>query len=1250
MKYFLYCFVICLSAFAQTQFLKGKFPLDNDLDYQSYDLTICDLDGDGDLDVLVARISDFVMDEMEGGFRWFENFNNDYFELRYIDTTIEFTTSLTYGDADGDGDIDLFGSAQYLSEVYLYENDGNENFTKHIIDSTALFELEALDLDQDGDMDLLGRPVNYYDSTAIYWYENNGNQIYAKNFVDSVFRPSDMECVDLDGDGNLDIVISSSYAGAFQWYKNDGNQNFVPTNVVDSTYEITGISISDLDQDGDQDIVVASYPDNDIVWYENDGNENFNLNAIPQTDNAHSVQAVDMEGDGDVDIVATYELSIKWYENNGTQNFTEQFVGKCSSNAYSYIGYFMRGIPPYIVDYDGDGDMDIFALDRVGYSVKLFKNYGNNNFGVQLVYGQDFGLNFQFMDFDSDGDLDILATSNNGILWMEKFENNQYAYHVMQDGNYFYSVMDMDGDNDLDFVYSKYSYLMWAENINNEFYDNHVIAYNYDANAGKPYLKDLDLDGDIDIVCLSVYGPGISWYENFGSQGFTGSQIMNGTVNSFLVEDLDQDGDFDIVACRGSSGDDVFWYQNDGSANFTYLAINDSVEDPAELMILDMDADGDFDILSMEDGADEIIYLKNDGTENFTRMVISEDTYNIKTFIAADFDQNNSIDILLLEKDYGNPENQKLILLTNDGNQNFTTHIVWDSVVYANNSKLMATDIDLDSDLDVFMYGNILTARNAHLFENTEINDFLHLQIHPFIDPNTNGILDSTEYSFQTGNMTVFPEADYQFLNGDNIELYLSTGQDYELILNLDNTLWEGTDSLSRNFLTVDSALYVDTNLFIGVNAINEYLYSTDIAGAWPRCGQTIRHTLTVQNLGTESDMVYLDYELPADIQYVSSDPVPAQINGQMLSYELEDILTAQIQQVKLNVTLPIEIDTIDYHLELRVDTGQMAVLASASFTEIIRCSFDPNDKQVFPNYGEEGYILAGEELEYLIRFQNTGNDTAFLVVVQDDLDSKLDIQSFTLISNSHPVSVKQDFENHRLEFRFEDINLMDTVTNEEESHGFVKFRINVLDSLSVGEQIENTAHIYFDQNNPIITNTTLNELYECDLLGANIDISDTVFYTGWNHLNISLEDEYVESASWKIDGTEMSSSIYGFSPVFTTAGVQSLDLHLENAFCEKDTTLFFTVVDNIGLTDNSFGESIHIYPNPNNGLFKLVLEKEHNNVQLTIITLLGQVIKTENYESLESTDIILDQAPGIYLLKIQNEVGKSAVFRIVKE
>ncbi len=132
--------------------------------------------------------------------------------------------------------------------------------------------------------------------------------------------------------------------------------------------------------------------------------------------------------------------------------------------------------------------------------------------------------------------------------------------------------------------------------------------------------------------------------------------------------------------------------------------------------------------------------------------------------------------------------------------------------------------------------------------------------------------------------------------------------------------------------------------------------------------------------------------------------------------------------------------------------------------------SYDPNDKTgLTQGDGEFNYIDAGDELEYMIRFQNTGTDTAFTVRIEDELSAQFDINSIRPKMSSHDYSMS--VEDGKLTFLFEDIKLVDSFANEPESHGFVTFAITLREELEPGEDIFNDAAIYFDGNDPIITN-----------------------------------------------------------------------------------------------------------------------------------------------------------------------------------
>jgi uncharacterized repeat protein (TIGR01451 family) len=141
--------------------------------------------------------------------------------------------------------------------------------------------------------------------------------------------------------------------------------------------------------------------------------------------------------------------------------------------------------------------------------------------------------------------------------------------------------------------------------------------------------------------------------------------------------------------------------------------------------------------------------------------------------------------------------------------------------------------------------------------------------------------------------------------------------------------------------------------------------------------------------------------------------------------------------------------------------------------------SYDPNDKRGFPvGYGSDHYVKPGTDIEYTIRFQNTGTDTAFHVIILDTLDAHLDPATVQPGAGSHPYTMKIRGDGI-LVFDFPNVMLPDSNINEPASHGFVKFRVSARKNTPLGTKVFNKAAIYFDFNDPIFTNTTQHKIGE---------------------------------------------------------------------------------------------------------------------------------------------------------------------------
>lgn len=240
------------------------------------------------------------------------------------------------------------------------------------------------------------------------------------------------------------------------------------------------------------------------------------------------------------------------------------------------------------------------------------------------------------------------------------------------------------------------------------------------------------------------------------------------------------------------------------------------------------------------------------------------------------------------------------------------------------------------------------------------------------------------------------------------------------------------------------------------------------------RPGFTTQVCLNYFNHGTETYSDTLKLYLPEDLELFSTT-VPASFQeGDTLMWLLDSIPRFEGRRIKLSLGVPadagigslIQIFTyIPYHNDIKPENN------SSLLHQTVVGSFDPNDKQVFPgNYTIEDY-LAKAPLDYMVRFQNTGTYYASFVRIEDTLSQRLDLSSLKVVSGSHPFTYEMQ-NGRRLVVYFDNIYLPDSLTNETESHGYIKFSILPGPGLQAGDTISNRAGIYFDFNEPIYTGT----------------------------------------------------------------------------------------------------------------------------------------------------------------------------------
>lgn len=517
--------------------------------------------------------------------------------------------------------------------------------------------------------------------------------------------------VDLDNDGDFDIVFKSDYS-YLKIFINDGTGNFSEGGALYADY--TGYygtytsaigngnpSFADLDGDGDMDLVVASnYSYGSTRFYLNNGNGNGALPTFtiqdgpwngtvgnpfysigPSQNNIISQHHffIDYDTDGDLDLFisgtgsTTADEQLIYYENTGSSFFVETAIPNLPPLFSSDYG---NSLSVMVTDADQDGNLDLIVGGPAG-DIIFFKGTGSdfikqtgpwnpvaksgNPFdGIELVNGP---LWPALIDFDSDGDLDIIAGYNpqflsrveplalienegNGVFERKTFLDNPLGGASTGSlGTVFFVDVDADGEIDA-LLGGKYgSALAFYKNTANTFSNASIgspfenILSTFDTFEGAiPVYVDIDDDGDLDLITGSYYGritlflndngvlvrqvmdssnplSAIGSYSNYDSYSGNYYSVSVGGVSFLDMVDIDNDGDLDLFINSGSGK--INFFKNTGDKqNPFFEAPLDPTENPLDKShiaqfasgyfgnfndvsprFVDIDHDGDFDLL-----------------------------------------------------------------------------------------------------------------------------------------------------------------------------------------------------------------------------------------------------------------------------------------------------------------------------------------------------------------------------------------------------------------------------------------------------------------------------------------------------------------------------------------------------------------------------------------------------------------------------------------------------------------------------
>ncbi len=215
-------------------------------------------------------------------------------------------------------------------------------------------------------------------------------------------------------------------------------------------------------------------------------------------------------------------------------------------------------------------------------------------------------------------------------------------------------------------------------------------------------------------------------------------------------------------------------------------------------------------------------------------------------------------------------------------------------------------------------------------------------------------------------------------------------------------------------------------------------------------------------------------------ITVLSSSPAGT-VAGNTITWDQGSLSAFAQRSIQVRMQVPPDVGLIGTVLNALVvfstaNTDVIAANNTASTSVTVTGSFDPNDKVATTSSrasDELYFINSDERIGYTIRFQNTGTDTAFNVIVTDTLPATLDPASIQWGASSH-AATRSLLGHGVLRFTFANIFLPDSNVNEAASHGFVSFRIKPRDPVVPGTTIENIANIFFDFNPPVITDPSI--------------------------------------------------------------------------------------------------------------------------------------------------------------------------------
>jgi uncharacterized repeat protein (TIGR01451 family) len=391
-----------------------------------------------------------------------------------------------------------------------------------------------------------------------------------------------------------------------------------------------------------------------------------------------------------------------------------------------------------------------------------------------------------------------------------------------------------------------------------------------------------------------------------------------------------------------------------------------------------------------------------------------------------------------------------------------------------------------------------------------------------YVDTDGNGSFNGNDYGLAGYRVNSSGANNYAFTNqSGNYLIYLPTGS-YNIgsAANSNYALSSGQSQYPFTFTA--GGLDYPGNDF-GLTVAN---HVTDLAvtvnNSFFRLGFAAQYIVSVTNLGTvqSSSTVNLNFDTLFTVN--GSTPNALSQTVGKVSWAVTNIIPGQTQNFTLNITTPVITSLLGTFVNATGYLDSVAGdldLANDTFVNIaeFRGAYDPNDKMAYPDVLSEEFVDGNNYITYRIRFQNTGNDTAFNVTVRDTINSPhLNVNSLQMLSASHEYNFRIEDGNIAI-WDFPNILLPDSNVNEPGSHGYIFFRIKINNANMVdGTEILNQVGIYFDFNPVVMTEPSV----------ARVDFGSGIFNAVFTNSQIKLYPNpaanmlTIGNSNWKNEST----------------------------------------------------------------------------------------------------------------------------------